>query len=222
MVYNGKPHSFTIEKQPIAFYNKIEPIQNRFSERDFVAESVGEMALHAFKLFYVNIEAQIELLKKIDHLNDAASFEDVISGKIYAITLEISLFLDYLSRLPGFNTFSRKECLTLAKVNMFSLSVIKSYKLYFNDEYHVILPNGIHFSKYWIAKIMGQNVVQTLIHYILLIKSLNLTDQELSLTILLICAISGDLTLFFFVIKLVRKHKKTVLWFLRKKNNRLN
>ena len=174
---------------------KQEPIIHKeYFESDFVSESVCEIAQCAFQHFNSNVEAQINMYKIRHELNSMPTYQDVIIGKMCAIAQEIDLYLDFLSRLPGFDHFSRQESLMIIKDCMFSVSIIKSNKLLVDGECRFMFPNGVHYSKYWMQKIIGEECMQTLFDGISSVNKLNLTVEELSLTIILISAISGKLT----------------------------
>ena len=112
-----------------------------------------------------------------------ATISEVWSGVFKNIADTLSFIFKFVSELPGFSNLSPRDLGLLIKQHFFEIHGYIIYKLWINDEFFLLLPNGIQFTKNWIRKTMGEAALNMMLEQVRRLCLLSVNDYEIALII---------------------------------------
>ena len=115
--------------------------------------------------------------------NQVVHLSQVWHGFLAMTAKNIRLIVNYMSELPGLSDLTRKDLFNLVKINFFSLNGVFNMHLWIDDEFYLLLPNNIEFSKYWIDRVFGVELSNKVTEAYRNLKSMQFTNSELALFI---------------------------------------
>ena len=112
-----------------------------------------------------------------------------------------SKFIPFVKELPGFEDMSHNDLSLLVNDNMSMLFRFRLYKLFVNNEIHLVLDN-IRIDRNLLNKIFGNKICDNMFEFIGLLNSLNLTNYEIGLLVPYLLTITGIFCFFFHFLSL--------------------
>ena len=91
--------------------------------------------------------------------------------------------------ISGWWETSDEDCLRSS--SFFSSSQIKHAPLIQNDESYMMLPNGLQYTRQWMNRIIGEEMVQTMFEFARKFNALRLTQEEHALIFPVVICVKG-------------------------------
>ena len=120
-----------------------------------------------------------------------AAIHEVWEGLMNSLRHIIKRFIQYSKELPGFSNIAHRDFFRMANKRIYGYMLLKKSLLFINGEYYWRMPNGIHYSKGMMVKIIGSEVTEKLFSFEDELSRLQLTRKELALTIPIVLSQPG-------------------------------
>jgi hypothetical protein len=118
--------------------------------------------------------------------NENITVELVWDGLLLSIPFFVRRFNSFSKNLPGFRSITIHDLNEMMNCNMFNFWIFTQYSMFQDGEYYDILPNGVHYSRYWMKRIIGVKTVEAIFKFCAFLHDLHLTFNELALLMALV------------------------------------
>lgn len=119
--------------------------------------------------------------KKYDYTQE---FVQVLREKDLALLFKhAELLTQLLKILPGFDQICYQDQMTLIKESFFTTLAVKTLKIFVDGECYLMLDDYTQLDKEGLGILMSESVRDMIFEFSMKLKSLNVTDQELSVLV---------------------------------------
>lgn len=128
-------------------------------------------------------ERALHLINKGITLHDGsdASINKVWDGLLESIPQCVKNLISFSKEIPGLNEVCQKDLTTLVNNRLFDFFIIKHSPLFINGESYMMLPNQIQYTRAWMVKIIGGEMVDKMFEFAEEFNCLNMTAKEIAL-----------------------------------------
>ena len=126
-----------------------------------------------------------------------ASMQEITQGIVESMRHATKSFVLYLKEMPSFSQLSKHDFTTMICKRVYYYIMLKNSFLYIDGEYYWRLPNGIHYSRALVRKIIGDAFTDFVFNFEAELNSLMLTRKELALTLSLVVSQPGFIIIVF-------------------------
>jgi hypothetical protein len=124
------------------------------------------------------------ICEKIKHDKKIISIREVFVAASLEISLDMKCLSKNLHHLPGLlSCLDYCDFHSLLSENLFSIYILTTHKLFYNEEYFYFLPNGIQCSLYWMRKMLGDRGFELYFDAIKKLNQIRASEAELALLI---------------------------------------
>ncbi|CAF1073998.1 unnamed protein product [Brachionus calyciflorus] len=125
---------------------------------------------------YVLINHGVKNFEGFDaHLND------VWDGLLESIPIQVKNLIDLCKEIPGLNELGQKDLTNLVNNRLFDYFLIKHSPLFINGESYMMLPNKIQYSRYWMKRVISNDMIESMFKFADEFNSLKMTTKEVAL-----------------------------------------
>lgn len=110
-----------------------------------------------------------------------ASVKHVWDGLLESIPTQVKNLIYMCKEIPGLNELCQKDLTNLVNNRLFDYFLIKHASLFINGESFLMLPNKIQYTRSWMLKIIGTEMVDSIFHFAQEFNALKLTSKEIAL-----------------------------------------
>ena len=132
----------------------------------------------------------IRLDTKVFNGQDATT-QEIWIGQIESMLAAIKVFTNYSKALPGFSNILHSDFPRMLKKRIYDYNVLKNASLFIDGEYYWCLPNGIHYSRNIMKRMVGEALTDAIFGFQRDLDDLRLTAKELALMIPLMLSKPG-------------------------------
>jgi hypothetical protein len=131
-----------------------------------------------------HILENLKLVSAESYLNDQSkevTLSDVWDGLLESIPIYIKKMIGMARDMPGINELSSKDFTFIINNRLFDYYLLRQSPFYINGEYYNILPNKVKYTRYWMNKIIGKEMVDALFEWTEELNKMDLTKREKAL-----------------------------------------
>nr|ASL70613.1 nuclear receptor [Brachionus koreanus] len=110
-----------------------------------------------------------------------ATVKEVWDGLLQSIPAQVKSLICLCKEIPGLNELCQKDLTNLVNNRLFDYFLIKHAPLFINGESYLMLPNKIQYTKSWMLRIIGREMVDTIFQFAHEFNSLKMTAKEIAL-----------------------------------------
>lgn len=110
-----------------------------------------------------------------------ASVKQVWDGLLESIPTQVKNLIFICKEIPGLNELCQKDLTNLVNNRLFDYFLIKHASLFINGESFLMLPNKIQYTRNWMLKIIGHEMVNSIFKFAEEFNALKLTSKEMAL-----------------------------------------
>lgn len=129
----------------------------------------------------------IDRMNTINNLNinefpvEQNTLQDILSGLADAIPFHVKNLITFSRQTQALNEIDMDDFNKIINNRLFDFWLIKHSPLLRNNQSYIMLPNGLQYTRQWMLKILGKELVETVFEFAERINQLNLTSQEYAL-----------------------------------------
>ncbi|CAF1161154.1 unnamed protein product [Adineta ricciae] len=112
---------------------------------------------------------------------DQSSLQDVLTGLTDAIPFHVKNLITFARQMPAINEIDQDDFHKIMNNRLFDFWMIKHAPLYCQNESYIMLPNGLQYTRQWMIKIIGEDMVEAMFTFAKKFNALNLTQEEYAL-----------------------------------------
>ncbi|CAF0918935.1 unnamed protein product [Rotaria sp. Silwood1] len=126
----------------------------------------------------------IERMNSMIHLGitdfpgNSSSLQDIWAGLTDAIPFHVKNLIAFAREMPAINEIDPDDFHKIMNNRLFDFWLIKHAPLIGNNESYMMLPNGLQYTRQWMNKIIGEEMVQTMFDFANKFNALRLTHEE--------------------------------------------
>ncbi|CAF1057702.1 unnamed protein product [Rotaria sordida] len=118
-----------------------------------------------------------------------SSLHDIWAGLTDAIPFHVKNLISFSREMPAINEIDFDDFHKIMNNRLFDFWLIKHAPLIRNNESYIILPNGLQYTRQWMNRIIGEEIVEAMFELARKYNELNLTQEEYALIFpVIICA----------------------------------
>ena len=110
-----------------------------------------------------------------------ATLKDVWDGLLESIPQCVKCLISFAKEMPGLNEISQKDLTLIINNKLFDYFIIKHSPLFINGESYCMLPNNIQYSRKWMSRVVGVEMVDRMFEFADEFNSLRMTSKEIAL-----------------------------------------
>ncbi|RMZ98622.1 nuclear receptor subfamily 1 group D member 1-like, partial [Brachionus plicatilis] len=110
-----------------------------------------------------------------------ANVKQVWDGLLESIPAQVKSLIGICRDTPGLNELAQKDLTNLVNNRLFDYFLLKHSPLFINGESYLMLPNMIQYTRTWMLRIIGQEMVETIFRFAEEFNSLKMTNKEIAL-----------------------------------------
>ncbi|CAF4377245.1 unnamed protein product, partial [Rotaria sp. Silwood2] len=112
---------------------------------------------------------------------DYPSLQDIWAGLTDAIPFHVKNLITFAREMPAINEIDFDDYHKIMNNRLFDFWLIKHAPLIRNNESYIMLPNGLQYTRQWMNKIIGEEMVEIMFEFAKKFNELNLTQEEYAL-----------------------------------------
>ncbi|CAF1526938.1 unnamed protein product [Rotaria sp. Silwood1] len=112
---------------------------------------------------------------------DQSSLQDIWVGLTDAIPCHVKNLITFAREMPAINEIELYDFHKIMNNRLFDFWLIKHAPLIHNNQSYIMLPNGLQYTRQWMNKIIGEEMVETMFEFAKKFNELNLTQEEFAL-----------------------------------------
>ncbi|UJR36452.1 hypothetical protein I4U23_029175 [Adineta vaga] len=113
-----------------------------------------------------------------DYPGKSSSLQDIWAGLTDAIPFHVKNLITFAREMPAVNEIDADDFHKIMNNRLFDFWLIKHAPLICNNESYMMLPNGLQYTREWMNKIIGEEMVQTMFQFANKYNELQLTHEE--------------------------------------------
>lgn len=119
------------------------------------------------------------------HINefsdDQNTLQDILAGLADAIPFHVKNLITFSRQTQALNEIDIEDFNKIINNRLFDFWLIKHSPLLRNNQSYIILPNRLQYTRQWMLKILGKELVETIFEFAERFHQLNLTSEEYAL-----------------------------------------
>ncbi|UJR09645.1 hypothetical protein I4U23_013879 [Adineta vaga] len=124
-----------------------------------------------------------------DFPGDRSSLQDILTGLSDAIPSHVKNLITFARQMPAINEIDQDDFHKIMNNRLIDFWLIKHAPLIRQNESYIMLPNGLQYTRQWMDKIIGEDMVEAMFTFANKFNALNLTQEEYALVFpVVICA----------------------------------
>jgi len=127
-----------------------------------------------------------------DFPGQSSSLHDIWAGLTDAIPSHVKNLIAFAREMPAVNEIGLDDFHKMMNNRLFDFWLIKHAPLIRNNESYMMLPNGLQYTRQWMTRIIGEEMVQTMFDFARKFNNLQLTDQEHALIFPAVICVKDD------------------------------
>ncbi|CAF1006532.1 unnamed protein product [Rotaria magnacalcarata] len=127
-----------------------------------------------------------------DFPGNSSSLQDVWAGLTDAIPFHVKNLIAFAREMSAINEIHSDDFHKIMNNRLFDFWLIKHAPLIGNNESYMMLPNGLQYTRRWMNKIIGEEMVQTMFEFANKFNSLRLTHEEHALIFPVVICVKDD------------------------------
>ncbi|CAF1423746.1 unnamed protein product [Adineta steineri] len=116
-----------------------------------------------------------------DFPGDWSSIQDIRAGLSDAIPFHVKNLITFSREMPAINEIDSDDFHKMMNNRLFDFWMIKHAPLLQNNESYIMLPNGLQYTRKWMNKIIGEDMVEIMFEFAQKFNALKLTQEEYAL-----------------------------------------
>lgn len=112
---------------------------------------------------------------------DQVTLADVWDGLLEGIPKCVKGLISIARELPGINELDTKDFTTIINNHLFNYYLLRFSPLYIDGENYSLLCNNIQYTRHWMLKVIGEDMVEALFAWTEKFNELELTSREIAL-----------------------------------------
>lgn len=112
---------------------------------------------------------------------DQVTLADVWDGLLEGIPKCVKGLIAIARELPGINEIETKDFTTIINTHLFNYYLLRYSSLYIDGENYSLLTNNIQYTRHWMLKVIGEDMVDALFAWTEKFNELELTSREIAL-----------------------------------------
>jgi len=113
-----------------------------------------------------------------DFPGKSSSLQDIWAGLTDAIPFHVKNLIAFAREMPAMSEVDPDSFHKIMNNRLFDFWLIKHAPLIRNNESYMMLPNGLQYTREWMNRIIGEEMVQTMFNFADRFNSLHLTNEE--------------------------------------------
>lgn len=110
-----------------------------------------------------------------------AHVKDVWDGLLESIPTSVKCLISFAKEIPGINELNQTDFTNLVNNRIFDYFIIKHAPLFINGESYLMLPNQIQYTRSWMERIIGKEMVDSMFKFAEEFNLLKMTSKEIAL-----------------------------------------
>lgn len=127
---------------------------------------------------------------------DQVTLADVWDGLLEGIPKCVKGLIAMARELPGINELNTKDFTAIINSHLFNYYLLRFSPLYIDGENYNLLSNNIQYTRHWMLKVIGEDMVDALFAWTEKFNELELTTREIALLFPYLLTIPGKLFVF--------------------------
>jgi hypothetical protein len=127
-----------------------------------------------------------------DFPGSSSSLQDIWAGLTDAIPFHVKNLIAFAREMPAINEIDAENFHKIMNNRLFDFWLIKHAPLIRNNESYMMLPNGLQYTRQWMNKIIGEEMVHTMFEFAHKFNSLHLTHEEHALIFPVVICIKDE------------------------------
>lgn len=171
------------------YHSNFSPVNsNQFDETYHIISSL--LADKIYQIYLEHNEKVDKLLERASILINQhitrfdgwdADLNDVWDGLLESIPIQVKNLITICKNIPGLNELTQVDLTNLVNNRLFDYFLIKHSPLLINGESYMMLPNQIQYTRKWMLRIIGEEMVDTMFDFANEFNSLKMTTKEIAL-----------------------------------------
>nr|ASL70502.1 nuclear receptor [Brachionus rotundiformis] len=154
-----------------------------------------------YQIYVVHNEPVEKLLDRASHLINSqvslfdgwnANLKQVWDGLLESIPAQVKNLITMCKEIPGLNELCQNDLTNLVNNRLFDYFLIKHSPLFINGESYLMLPNMIQYTRKWMLRIIGAEMVDIIFKFAHEFNSLKMTTKEMALLYPFVLTIPDD------------------------------
>ncbi|CAF0780696.1 unnamed protein product [Adineta ricciae] len=127
-----------------------------------------------------------------DYPGKSSSLQDIWAGLTDAIPFHVKNLITFAREMPAVNEIDADDFHKIMNNRLFDFWLIKHAPLICHNESYMMLPNGLQYTREWMNKIIGEEMVQTMFQFANNYNQLHLTHEEHALVFPVVICVKDE------------------------------
>ncbi len=168
--------------------NQFMNSNNKISFSDYYQNVTRYVSNQIYQSFVKAKEYNFLCVNEIIRQNERNKIEQ---DNLWTIVLEsfkitIKNFISYIKIMPGLNELNQNDLEIIVKEKLFEFFIMINLKQFIDGECYIMLPNGQHFKRILIEKLLGYDFSRIIFKIVEEINQMNMNCKEIALLLSII------------------------------------